>query len=195
MSYALMLALERLSPLERAAFLLHDVFGLSFDEVSTALDRSAAACRQLATRARQHVQAGRPRFQVAPSDNQRVAEAFFNASRQGDLATLRNLLVHDATLHSDGGGVRSAALRLITGADKLCRLYAALARKANGSGPLWARPMRVNGLPGWLTVERDGLLQTTAVEIVDGRIVNVYVTRNPHKLRHLVEWVPTDLRP
>lgn len=194
-SYALMLALERLSPLERAAFLLHDVFGLPFDEVATALDRSAPACRQLATRARQNVQADRPRFEVGASDSRRVAEAFFTAARQGDTTALRDLLVADATFHSDGGGVRSAALRVITGVDKLCRLFAALARKAEGSGPLWARPMVINGLPGFLTVEQDGQLQTTALDIVDGRIANIYIVRNPHKLTHLAERVPPNLRP
>lgn len=192
-SYALMLALERLSPLERAAFLLHDVFGLGFVDVAQALGRSEAACRQLAKRARGNVQADRPRFTVPSDENRRIAEAFFTASRQGDETALRELLVEQAVLHSDGGGVRPAALRLITGIDKLCRLFVSLVRKARTPQPRWCRFLMVNGLPGFLTVEQDGIPQTLAVNILDGRITDIYLTRNPEKLAHLLPLLPPDL--
>ncbi len=105
----LMLALERLSPLERAAFLLHDVFGVSFEEIATTLDRDAPACRQLAARARTHVREARPRFAVEQKRGLEIAEAFFNASRTGDMAALGTMLAADVSMHSDGGGKRAAA--------------------------------------------------------------------------------------
>jgi len=100
----LMLALERLSPLERAAFLLHDVFGVSFDEIAETVDRDPAACRQLASRARTHVRAARPRFDMPRERGMEIAEAFFAASRSGDMTALGALLAADVTLHADGGG-------------------------------------------------------------------------------------------
>ena len=105
------LALERLSPLERAAFLLHDVFAVPFEEVAATLGREPAACRQLAARARRHVEAARPRFKVLPAEHEALAMAFHDASRSGDTATLATLLAEEVVLVSDGGGVRSAALR------------------------------------------------------------------------------------
>ncbi|SFL91305.1 sigma-70 family RNA polymerase sigma factor [Marinobacter zhejiangensis] len=194
-SYALMLALERLSPLERAAFLLHDVFGVGFAEVAETLARSEPACRQLAKRARSHIRRGRPRFEVTSTDNRRIAEAFFTASRQGDESVLRDLLADHAMLHSDGGGVRYAALRVITGADKLTRLFAALSRKTGAPEPLWARFLMINGLPGLLTLEQDGLPQTVAVDIRNGQVRHIYLTRNPAKLLHLSALMPDSPSP
>lgn len=189
-SVALMLALERLSPLERAAFLLHDVFDMEFSEVARALDRSEAACRQLAKRARGNVQKARPRFDVAPEENERIAEAFFTASRAGDTAALSSLLAEGAVLHTDGGGVRPAALRLIRGADKVIRFFAGIVLKKRGKPPLWARQVTINGMPGWFTIEADGLPQTTTLAIVNGRITDIYVMRNPNKMDHLARMVP-----
>lgn len=193
-SFALLMALERLSPLERAAFLLHDVFDMEFDEIAQVLGRSAAACRQLASRARANVRAARPRFPVAPEESARLAEAFFTASRSGDTAALQNLLAETAVFHSDGGGRKLAALRPIVGVDKLCRLFAGLARKARGAPPLWRHDTTINGLPGFVTVEYDGTLQTTALEIADGRIAAIYVVRNPDKLTHLLPLLPAAVR-
>ena len=181
----LMMALERLSPLERAAFLLHDVFGVSFDEVAVTIGRDAAACRQLASRARVHVRGARPRFDVPREQGQAIATAFFDASRSGDMATLSTLLAADVALYADGGGKATAANRPIVGFDAVLRFHASLAQ-------LFARQMSrivrygfVNGLPGFVTVEEGGTLQTTALQVDDGRIVAIYVTRNPDKLRHL----------
>ncbi|WP_127903488.1 sigma-70 family RNA polymerase sigma factor [Solirhodobacter olei] len=177
----LMLALERLTPLKRAAFLLHDVFGVKFDEVASTIGRDVAACRQLAARARGHVRQARARFKVEKRQGLALAEAFFAASRSGDTTALKALLADDVSLHTDGGGKRPAALRPILGIEAFLRLYERL--------PLGAsKPIRfgfVNGLPGFVTLEPDGEMQTTALEIEDGKIAAIYVVRNPDKLRHL----------
>jgi RNA polymerase sigma-70 factor, ECF subfamily len=181
----LMMALERLSPLERAVFLLHDVFGVSFDEVAETIGRDPAACRQLASRARVHVHAERPRFPVPKEMGLKIAEAFFAASRGGDMETLRSLLADDVTVHSDGGGKRPAALAPIVGIEEVMQVHASLASLfASGMSQL-VRYGLINGLPGFVTMESDSILQTTAFEIVDGKITGIYVVRNPDKLRHL----------
>lgn len=189
-SIALMLALERLSPLERAAFILHDVFDMGFGEIAVALGRNEAACRQLASRARAQVQRAKPRFAVEAKEGARVAAAFFAASRGGDLAALRDLLSDSATLYSDGGGLRPAALRPIAGGDRISRFFAGLSRKGKLTAPLWSKRLALNGLPGLATVEADGTLQTVALDIAGGRVVTVYITRNPDKLRHIASLLP-----
>lgn len=194
-SFALMLALERLSPLERAAFLLHDVFGQSFAEVGLALGRDAAACRQLAARGRVHARAAQPRFAVDPQEGARIAAAFFEAARSGDAAALAGLLAEDAVLRSDGGGRARAALNPIRGAARIARFFAGIARKTGAPPPRWSRPLRLNGLPGQLSVAADGAVQTLAVEIEGDRVVAIYATRNPDKLRHLMARLPAGLRP
>ena len=181
----LMLVLERLSPLERAAFLLHDVFGLNFDEVAAAIRRDAAACRQLATRARAHVREARPRFPVDKQRGFELAEAFFAASRNGNLASLGAMLSADVSLHADGGGKRPAAMKPIVGFDAVMKLHQYLAGVFSKSSSKLVRVGFINGLPGFVTLEADGELQTTALDIDDGKIATIYVTRNPDKLRHL----------
>ncbi|KRD53245.1 sigma-70 family RNA polymerase sigma factor [Ensifer sp. ENS10] len=181
----LMLALERLSPLERAAFLLHDVFGLSFDEVATTIDRDAAACRQLAARARTHVREERPRFQIEQQRGLELANAFFAASRNGDMKTLGAMLAADVSVHSDGGGKRPAAMRPILGFDAVMKVHQQLAALFAKHGSTLVRTGFINGLPGFVTREADGELQTTALEIEDGKVVAIYVVRNPDKLVHL----------
>jgi RNA polymerase sigma-70 factor, ECF subfamily len=181
----LLLALERLSPLERAAFLLHDVFGLEFDEVAAAIERDASACRQLAHRARVHVREARPRFRVGKAQGMAIAEAFFAASRSGDMSALGAMLAADVSLHADGGGKRPAAPTPILGFDAVMKAQTVLARIFRKLRSKWVRAGFVNGLPGFLTLEGDGELQTTALEIEDGKIKAIYVVRNPEKLRHL----------
>ena len=185
LSVALMLTLERLSPLERAAFLLHDVFDLDFAEVSRALDRKEAACRQLASRAREHIKAGRPRFQTSPEEGRRLAAAFRQAAAAGDAQALTELLAEDAVLYSDGGGKRPAALNPIRGADKILRFLAGVTRKNPSLPALEARAATVNGLAGFVTREPDGSIDTMAFEHHAGRIVAIYLVRNPEKLRHV----------
>jgi len=181
----LMLALERLSPLERAAFLLHDVFGVEFDEVGATIGRDAAACRQLAHRARTHVREARPRFEVEQQRGLELAEAFFAASRSGDLEALGAMLADDVSVHADGGGKRPAALTPCLGIAAVMELHARLAKIHARAPSELVRSGFINGLPGFVTREGDGVLQTTALEIVDGAIVAIYVVRNPDKLRHL----------
>lgn len=181
----LMLALERLSPLERAAFLLHDVFGFAFDEVAATIDRDPAACRQLATRARKHVRETRPRFQVDRQRGLDLAEAFFRASREGDMTALGAMLAADVSVHTDGGGKRPALPRPIFGLDDVMPRLAALATFFRKHPSTLVRRAFVNGLPGFVTREADGELQTTALAIENGRIAGIYIVRNPDKLRHL----------
>ncbi|MBW0366911.1 sigma-70 family RNA polymerase sigma factor [Ensifer adhaerens] len=181
----LMLALERLSPLERAAFLLHDVFGQSFDEVAATIERDAAACRQLAAWARTHVREERPRFQIEQQRGLELANAFFAASRHGDMKTLGSMLAADVSVHSDGGGKRPAALQPILGFDAVMKVHAQLAALFAKHGSTLVRAGFINGLPGFVTREADGELQTTALEIENGKVVAIYVVRNPDKLVHL----------
>lgn len=181
----LLLALERLSPLERAAFLLHDVFGVGFDEIAETIGRDPAACRQLASRARAHVRAARPRFSLPRERGLEIAQAFFAASRSGDMERLRSLLAADVIAQADGGGKISATTHPFVGLEEVLRLHALLAPRFAAHPSRLVRWALVNGLPGFVTVEEDGVLQTTALEVEDGRIVAIYVMRNPDKLRHL----------
>jgi RNA polymerase sigma-70 factor (ECF subfamily) len=185
LSVALMLVLERLSPLERASFLLHDVFGLDFAEVGRALDRSEATCRQLAARARARIEEGRPRFRATQEEGRRLASAFMAAAQAGDLQALADLLTQDAVLYSDGGGKRAAALNPIYGPDKIVRFIEAVARKNTGLAASQVRPATVNGLAGYVVREADGLIDTMAFETRDGRVAAIYIVRNPEKLRHV----------
>jgi RNA polymerase sigma-70 factor (ECF subfamily) len=181
----LMLALERLSPLERAAFLLHDVFGIGFEEVAVTIQRSPVACRQLAARARAHVREARPRFQVEKQRGLEIANAFFAASRNGDMTKLGAMLAADVSLYADGGGKRPAAPQPILGYDRVMKVHEALAVLFRKQGSNLVRTALINGLPGFVTREADGELQTTALEIDDGMVTAIYVMRNPDKLRHL----------
>lgn len=181
----LMLALERLSPLERAAFLLHDVFGLEFEEVATTIGRDPAATRQLAARARSHLRDARPRFQVDKQHGLALANAFFTASRSGDMKALAAMLAADVSVHADGGGKRPAATRPVFGFDAVMKVQQSLAAHFRTHGSTFVRAAFVNGLPGFITLEADGELQTTALDIEDGKIAAIYVVRNPDKLRHL----------
>ncbi len=183
LTLTLMMALERLSPLERAAFLLHDVFGVSLPEVATTLDRDATAVRQLAVRARKHVQEARPRFPLAREEGDRIAKAFFVASSQGDLNGLRALLAASVVLKADGGGKAHAFLKPIVGLDRVLRLFAGLYRKLTREPAILVKWIWIDGLPGYVSYERDGALQTTALAIEDGRIAAIYITRNPDKLQ------------
>jgi RNA polymerase sigma-70 factor (ECF subfamily) len=196
LSIALLLTLDRLSPLERAAFLLHDVFDFSFSEVATALERSEAACRQLAARARTNVRAARPRGVTAASGSAggvdtkhaQLLSAFTAAVESGDLNALTQLLASDVRVVTDGGGKVRAALNAIDGADHVAQFLVDVTRKRPGA---WWRDdctlrfAHVNGLPGVVVDSPIGPVQTTAFEIEGGVIRALYVVRNPEKLRHL----------
>lgn len=181
----LMMALERLSPLERAAFLLHDVFGMSFDEIAYVIERPATACRQLASRARKHVRAARPRFPVSKEQGRKIAAAFFAASRKGDLEKIRSLLADDVVAYADGGGEAPASMHPLVGIDAVMARHAQLALEFKTSPSRLVRHVNINGLPGFITIEGGGIVQTTGLLISEGRISAIYITRNPDKLRHL----------
>src|SRR5882672_70375 len=181
----LLMVLERLSPLERAAFLLHDVFGVSFDEIAETIGREPTTCRQLASRARTHVRAARPRFHMPRERGLEIAAAFFAASRNGDMQQLRSLLANDVTAYADGGGKIPAAMQPIVGLEDVIQLHASLARLFAQKMSRIVRYGFINGLPGFVTIEPDDTLQTTALQIEDDKIVAIYVMRNPDKLQHL----------
>ena len=183
LTYSLMLALERLSPLERAAFLLHDVFETPLDEVAQTLNRAPATVRQLAVRARRHVCQDRPRYAVAPEEGRRVAEAFFAACQRGDASVLRSVLAEEVMATVDGGGKVNAFPNRILGADKVVRLFCGLARKTGYRIELLDLTT-VGGQPAIVARAR-GRMQATVLEIVDGRIAAIYIMRNPDKLSRI----------
>lgn len=184
LSFAFMLTLERLSPLERASFLLHDVFDMSFSEIASALGRSEAACRQLAARARSNVHADRPSFKVTQDEENRLVLAFAGAIRDGDIAALARVLAEDATFISDGGGRVNAVPTIQFGRDLIAKVLIGFARKYDPEIHRM-RPARVNGLAGYVVSTVDGeLVQTIALEFSDpGLIKAIYVMRNPDKLK------------
>jgi RNA polymerase sigma-70 factor (ECF subfamily) len=184
LSVALLLTLDRLSPLERAAFLLHDVFDMDYAAIAGVLDRSEAACRQLATRGRDHVRRpdDKPRFARSREAEERLFAAFGHALASGDVAALGELLAEDAVFYSDGGGKRTAALNPLYGRDKIVRFFVGVRSK---QPPITAaRTARINGLPGYVLHTTEGV-ETLAVETDGARIVAIYVVRNPDKLKHL----------
>jgi RNA polymerase sigma-70 factor (ECF subfamily) len=193
LSVALLLALDRLSPLERAAFLLHDVFDYSFTQVADTLGRNEAACRQLASRARRRVREARPtgaiparaRSSAVEARHAALVSAFITASRSGDVETLTRLLASDAQIVADGGGKATAALNVIDGAERVAAFLAGAVRKG-WTDDLSVHFDTINGLPGLIVRGRNGLVQTIAFEIEGGVVKAIYVVRNPDKLRHLV---------
>ncbi|MBR0913887.1 sigma-70 family RNA polymerase sigma factor [Bradyrhizobium japonicum] len=186
LSVGLMLALERLSPLERAAFLLHDVFDVEFEEVARLLGRNQATCRQLAARGRAHIRESRPRFQVQADKGSEILQAFMTAYRTGNVDGLASILSEDAVLYTDGGGKRRAALNPIVGRAKILALLVGLARK-RAQPVVDLGPATINGLPGCLATLANGEILTIALEVANDRIGRVYVVRNPDKLRHVSE--------
>jgi RNA polymerase sigma-70 factor (ECF subfamily) len=182
-SMAMLVVLETLTPLERAVFVLREVFGFEYDEVAAATGRSTAAVRQLAHRAREHVRARRPRMTVG-AEAEQVAASFLDAAATGDVARLLELLAPDVVLVSDGGGKATAALRPVHGADKVARFLAGVASGAGEATVEW-RP--VNGTPSAL-VHVDGRLDVVVSGVVvDGRVAMLYLVRNPDKLTRLAE--------
>ena len=184
-SMAALLLLERLSPLERAVFVLREVFGFGFDEIASAVGRSEAACRQLAVRARRHMDAGRPRFAADRRERDELAARFFDALREGDVEGLQELLAADVQLVGDGGGKAPQLARSIIGAEKVARVLASIF-------PWLVRievtlePNEVNGQPGAIFRDRDDrVLSTLALDILDGQIQAIRSVQNPDKLGHV----------
>jgi RNA polymerase sigma-70 factor (ECF subfamily) len=184
-SMAALLLLERLTPLERAVFVLRDVFGFGFPEIAVAVGRSEAACRQLATRARRHMDVGRPRFEADRREREELAARFFDALRDGDIEGLRQLLAADVQLVGDGGGKAPAFARSVIGADNVARVLAS-------NLPLLAaidarvEPREVNGQPGAILRDRnDNVVGTVTLDVLGGRIQTIRSVVNPDKLGHV----------
>ncbi|TWF76964.1 RNA polymerase sigma-70 factor (ECF subfamily) [Pseudonocardia hierapolitana] len=182
-SMAMLLVLETLAPTERAVFVLREVFDLGYDEIAEAVDKTPAAVRQIAHRARAHVAARRPREVVSQSATRDALEAFRQAAATGDIQGLLDILAPDVVLIGDGGGLKQAVPRPVVGADKVSRLLAVgLGRVAD---VLSMQPAQVNGYPA-LVVRMDGELDSVlAVRIDDGLITGLYAVRNPEKLSHM----------
>ena len=177
-SLALLTVLETLSPAERAVYVLHEAFGVPLQEVARIVGRTPEACRQLASRARRHVQDRAPRFDADPDQQARVVEAFKAAAEQGDLDTLAALLDEGVVVRADGGGVVTAARKPITGRDRVLRTFAAGLR---GAQDVSVRTVLVNGDPG-LLVRLDGQVAVLAFVVADGRITHIDIVANPEKL-------------
>jgi RNA polymerase sigma-70 factor (TIGR02957 family) len=192
MSMALMLVLETLSPTERAVFVLREAFDVSYDEIAAAVDKSPAAVRQIAHRARQHVDARRPRQAVSPSQTRAALEAFQRALETRDLQGLLDVLAPEVVVISDGGGVRQTAPRPIIGAEKVVRFI--IGGLAKTDATLTVGPTVVNGNPA-LVLRVDGELDgVLAVRVEDARISGLYYVRNPDKLTHVESETPLTLR-
>jgi RNA polymerase sigma-70 factor (ECF subfamily) len=191
-SMALLIVLESLSPAERSAFLLHDVFGYSFNEVAGIVGRTSEATRQLATRARHAVEARRPRYPASPDEQREVVEAFLAATEGGDIATLLELLDPDVTFRSDGGGRVSAARKVFTGAERVARIITAMYANPRK----WFRPLPVlvNGAPG-LLVDTPDWPTIVSFTVDHGRITEIDFIRNPEKLRTLARITVTGPEP
>jgi RNA polymerase sigma-70 factor (ECF subfamily) len=184
-SMALMVVLETLGPTERAVFVLREIFGFEFDEIAAAVEKTPATVRQIAHRARQHVEARRPRVSVTADEARAALDAFRVAVETGDVQAMLNVLAPDVVLISDGGGVKQAALRPILGADKVARFISGGIRKTAVDFAI--EPAVVNGNPALalhVAGEFDGVL---AARVQDGRITGLYIVRNPQKLSWLGE--------
>ncbi|WP_371481404.1 RNA polymerase sigma-70 factor [Kitasatospora sp. NBC_00315] len=185
LSMAALLLLERLSPLERAVFVLREVFGFGFPEVASAVGRSEPACRQLAVRARRHMEAGRPRFEADRREREELAARFFDALREGDVDGLRDLLAADVQVVGDGGGKAPQLAARIVGADRVARvltMFFGLSARIDVS----VEPREVNGRPGAIFRDRDHrVINAWALDVLDGRIRTVRSVINPDKLGHL----------
>jgi RNA polymerase sigma-70 factor (ECF subfamily) len=180
-SYALLAVLEQLSPAERTAFVLHDVFDLPFGDVAEVVGRTPDAVRQLASRARRHVRQEQPRFAASRAEHDRAVRAFARAVSEGNLEGLVAVLDPDVVWTSDGGGRATAALRPMHGATRVARAWAALSRRTT-HGPV---EVELNGRLGLLLASRDGHRAALSFVVADGRVTRIDAVRNPDKLRHL----------
>jgi RNA polymerase sigma-70 factor (ECF subfamily) len=179
-SLALLVVLESLSPFERAAYLLRRIFDYGYEEIGAILDKSEAACRQLVSRAEEHVRARRPRFEADPDEAERITGAFLQACSTGDLDGLVRLLAADAISYSDGGGKVPAALAPIRGAERVARLYVSLTQKAPPGTE--NRRVLVNGRPGVMALYQGQVVTVVTFDIADGCITTCFAVRNPEKL-------------
>jgi len=185
LSMAALLLLERLSPEQRAVFVLHDVFAFPFGEIADVVGKSEAACRQLASRARRLMEEGRPRFDVDRREREELAARFFDALTAGDVDALQELLAADVEVYGDGGGKAPQWMRVVVGADKVARMFAGLGSRFAGAG-LRVEQHEVNGQPGAVLRDASGrVINVVALDVLDGRIQVVRSVINPDKLQHI----------
>ena len=185
LSLAFMVLLEQLSPVERAAFLLHDVFGFSYSEIAEMIDKGEENCRQLASRARRKVDAGRPRAPASPEQHREITERFMRALDAGTVEDLAGLLAADAVSYSDGGGLVQAARKPIEGSDKIARFLTKVTAPDRRPEGVEVHPARVNGLPGYIVRQEGRVVWVLTLEIDEGRVRTVRIVLNPEKLTHL----------
>ncbi len=185
-SIALLLVLEKLSPVERAGFLLHEVFGHTFEEIAVILDKPAAACRKLVSRARVRVRADKPRFETTNREHEELLKRFLDACRAGELEPLREMLEDAATLYSDGGGKAAAIAKVLVGRESIARFFGnVLSQTTTGADRQEARFTTFNGAPGILLYLNGELATAISLEIREGKIAAIFAHRNPDKLRWL----------
>jgi RNA polymerase sigma-70 factor (TIGR02957 family) len=188
LSVAFLVLLESLSPEQRAAFLLHDVFDYPFEDVAAIVGKSEANARQLAARARRHVDERQPRYETSPEQRDELARRFFAAAGEGDLETLESLLAEDVVLHGDGGGKVPALARALHGRGRVARTLSAWARQARRIAGMTVDPAEINGQPGAMMLDGEGrLVAVWALDIAEGRVQAINSVVNPDKLEHLGE--------
>jgi RNA polymerase sigma-70 factor (ECF subfamily) len=185
-SQAFLVLLETLSPVERAVFLLRDIFGYDYLQIAEAVGKGEENCRQIATRARKHVEARQARFETDRRHADELLDRFLEASESGDVEALKEVLAADAVVYSDGGGRVSAARRPFSGAERIARFMVRVTRRRPAAAGFRRRRTRVNGQPGQLLITPDGTVSDVlSVEVADGLIRAIRIVRNPEKLRHL----------
>jgi RNA polymerase sigma-70 factor (TIGR02957 family) len=186
LSLALLVLLESLSPEQRAAFLLREVFDYPYEQIAEIVGKSEANTRQLATRARRHVDEGKVRFDASTEQREQLADRFFAAAEQGDMEALEQLLAEDVELHGDGGGKVPALARALFGRERVARVMRNWMRAAPRFGAFAWRRVDVNGQPGVMLLDADDrLFAVMALDIVDGQVQSIRSVVNPEKLRHL----------
>lgn len=183
LSMALLVVLERLTPAERAAWLLREAFDYDYPQIASVLKKSETACRQLVSRAARHITDERPRFAADAATVRQLTEKFAAATKAGNVGAFAGLLAEDALLWSDGGGKAKAALNVIHGADRIARFFAGLAPKQPET--LRRVVVRINGQPGWLLFDGATPYLALALDVMDGAVRNVFIMRNPDKLARL----------
>jgi RNA polymerase sigma-70 factor, ECF subfamily len=186
LSLAFLVLLERLTPVERAAFLLREVFAYPYDEIAEVIGKSESNVRQLVSRARRHVDDERPRFDVDRQAHEELTDRFLEASQNGDTEGLIELLAEDVYTYTDGGGKAQAPRRMVHGREHVARLMVGIARPDRGTGPVTVHRVLVNGMPGRLARDLDGRpVAVLSLDVADGLVTAVRIVVNPDKLAHL----------
>jgi RNA polymerase sigma-70 factor (ECF subfamily) len=185
-SQAFLVLLESLSPVERAVFLLRDVFGYEYPQIAEAVGKGEENCRQIATRARKHVEGREARFEADRAHGEELLDRFLEASASGDVEALKQVLATDAVVYSDGGGKVSAARHPFSGVERIARFMVKITSRRPATAGFRRRRIAVNGQPGQMLIGPDGsVTDVLSVEVADGRIQTIRIVRNPDKLRHL----------